>query len=127
MNYSLFALVVLPTMFYIGGRLAGPGGVAWAWIIGYPLVMIPPFRLVFRQTGVTTVEYVSAMWPSILGSGAMAAAVLALRWLLPDSLPPLVSLVAESSLGALVYAGMMFGLQRDRVRVLRTMLRELRK
>ncbi len=127
MRYSLLALCVLPPLFFIGGKLAGPPGVAWAWIIGYPLVMIPPYRAVFEITGITLKEYLASVWPATLASAGMAAAVLGVTELLSVTDNPLRKLLIESFIGALVYAILMFGLQRDRVRVLRAMLGQLKR
>jgi teichuronic acid exporter len=127
MRFSLLALAVLPLMFYLGARFGGIAGVAWGWIIGYPIVMIPPYRAVFEATGLTFSRYFAALWPAILGSAGMAAAVLGIAALLPANLTPLQRLLIESSTGALVYATMMFGLQRKRVHLLREMLSQLKK
>ena len=127
MRFSILALLVLPPLFYLGGRLGGVGGVAAAWIIGYPLVMIPPFRAVFQATGLKMGEYLSALWPSMLGSAGMAAVVMAVNTVLPSHLPVLPRLVIETAVGALTYVIMMFGLQRKRVRVLKDLLSQLKK
>jgi teichuronic acid exporter len=127
MRYSILALIVIPPLFYIGGKLGGMSGVAWAWIIGYPLVMIPPYRAVFQVTGLTLSKYMTAIWPSILGSAAMAAAVLGVAELLPNDTAPVELLIVKSILGAVTYAAMVFGLQRDRLRVLKQMILQLKQ
>jgi teichuronic acid exporter len=127
MRYSLLALAVLPPMFFVGGKLGGASGVAWAWIIGYPLVMIPPFRAVFQITGITLGAYLSSLWPALLCSAGMAAAVLGVGRLLPEDRGPAEILVVESVLGAVVYAGLMFGLHRKRVHVLLSVLKQLKR
>jgi PST family polysaccharide transporter len=126
MGFSIIALVVLPPLFYLGGKLGGVGGVAWAWIIGYPLVMVQPYRAVFHATGLHVVEYLSALWPSILGSAGMAAVVLGVDNLLPPNLTSMHRLIVESSVGALTYVVLMFGLQRQRIHVLRALLTQLK-
>lgn len=127
MRYSLLALVIMPPLFYLGGKLGGMSGVAWAWIVGYPLVMIPPYRAVFEITGLTFSKYFAALWPSILGSAAMAAAVLGVTRLLPEDMAPVELLIVKAVIGAAVYAAMVFGLQRDRLRVLREMVLQLKQ
>jgi O-antigen/teichoic acid export membrane protein len=127
MRYSLLALVVLPPLFFVGGKLAGPAGVAWAWIIGYPLVMIPPYRAVLAITQTSVREYLAALWPATLGSAAMAAAVMGVSELLPERLGPAERLIVESMTGAAVYATLMFGLQRRRVQVLLSVLKQLKR
>lgn len=127
MRYSLMALAVLPPMFFIGGKLAGPAGVAWAWIIGYPLVMIPPYRAVFQVTGLTLGQYLSALWPATLSSLGMAAAVLGITEFLPEAMGSPERLIVKSAIGAVTYGCFMLGLQRERLRVLVTMVRQLKR
>ena len=126
MRFSLVALLILPPLFYVGGRIGGVAGVAWGWIIGYPLSMIFPYRAVFDATGVTVSRYLGALWPSILGSTGMAAVVLGTAYFLPSQLTALQRLIIESSAGAITYAGLMLGLQRERVKVLKDMIAHLR-
>ena len=127
MRYSIIALVILPPLFYLGGRLGGTAGVAWGWIIGYPITMILPYRAVFEATGVTLSRYLASLWPSMLGSGGMAAVVLATNYALPSGVPPLQRLIVESSVGALTYVALMFGLQRHRLKILKDMIVQLKK
>ena len=127
MQYSLLALAVLPALFYAGGKIGGIAGVAWGWIIGYPLVMIPPYRTVFQATGVTLSRYVAALWPSALGAAGMAAVVLGMRALLPAGMSHVQSLIIEVVVGALTYVALTFGLQRQRIRELIAMFRNLSK
>jgi teichuronic acid exporter len=127
MRYSLLALAVLPPLFFVGGKLGGPAGVAWAWIIGYPLVMIPPYRAVLEITGISLGEYLSSLWPATLGSLAMAAAVLGVSELLPERLGPAERLIVESMTGAVVYAALMLSLHRQRVKVLLSVFKQLKR
>jgi hypothetical protein len=57
----------------------------------------------------------------------MAAVVLGVGTMLPPGVPAIQRLFIESSVGALTYLAMMFGLQRERVRVLKTLLSQLKK
>jgi O-antigen/teichoic acid export membrane protein len=127
MRYSLLALAVMPPLFFIGGKLAGPAGVAWGWIIGYPLIMIPPYRAVFSVTGVSIRDYFNALWPATLASMAMAAGVLGIVAILPPSLTQFQSLAIKSAVGALIYGTIMLSLQRNRLKLLREMLSQLRR
>jgi O-antigen/teichoic acid export membrane protein len=127
MRYSLIALAVMPPLFFLGGKFFAIAGVAWAWIIGYPLVMILPYRAIFQVTEITLRQYVSALMPATLASTGMAAAVLGAGLVLPDRLTPLERLAIESVLGAVTYLVMVFGFQRDRLRLLKSMLGELRR
>jgi teichuronic acid exporter len=127
MRYSLLALCVLPPLFLIGGKFFGIAGVAWAWILGYPLIMIPPYREIFRVTEMKASQYLSALLPAILGSAGMGIAVLGIKEILPETLTTVQTLFIESGVGAVAYAALIFGFQRDRLRVIRAMIGELRR
>ena len=127
MRYSVMALIVLPPMFYIGGKLFGISGVAWAWIIGFPLVMIPPSLAVFEVTEMKASQYLGALLPATLASAAMAAVVLGIEYFLPASITNVQRLVIDSGVGALTYAALLFGFQRKQIRVLFQMIGQLRR
>lgn len=127
MRLSLLALVVLPPLFYLGGKTWGVAGVAWAWIVGYPVVMMPAFYQVFKITGIRTREYLETLGPAIIGTALMAIAVLLLQLLLSPGLGRITTLVLESSTGAVIYGLFLVVSQRHRVKVLRSMLSELRR
>jgi PST family polysaccharide transporter len=127
MRYSVLALLVLPPLFYIGGKLMGISGVAWAWIIGFPLVMIPPCRAVFEVTEMKASEYLRALAPAILASAAMAAVVWGVESFLPVEITALQRLLIQSAAGALTYAALIFGFQRKQIRVLMSMIGQLRR
>jgi hypothetical protein len=59
-------------------------------------------------------DYIRALRPGLDGSIAMAIGVGLLKWGLPSSLPMWLRLTAEIAAGALVYAGVVFTLHRER-------------
>lgn len=127
MRFSLLALCVMPPLFYIGAREWGTTGVAWAWIVGYPIIMIPVLLVAFEITGLTWLGYLGSLLPATTGCLGMALVVLSLRMTMPASWSPLARLAVESSAGAAVYAGLMYGLYGKRLRSAVRMVRELRK
>lgn len=127
MRYSILALAVLPPMFYAGGKLFGIAGVAWAWIVGYPLIMIPPYRAVFQVTHMKFSQYLGALAPAALASAGMAVVVIGVSLILPDDLSSLQQLIIKSLSGALTYTVLVLGFQRDRIRMLRSMVGQLRR
>ncbi len=126
MRFSLFALVVLPPMFYVAARTWGTTGVGWAWILGYPVVIAPGLAVAFQITGLRLRGYLAALRPAALGSAAMIAVVLGVRFLLPARQPHLAQLLIESGTGALTYAVIMYFAYGERIRSTLRMLRELR-
>jgi PST family polysaccharide transporter len=127
MRYSIMALLVLPPLFYLGGKLMGISGVAWAWIVGYPLVMIPPYRVLLEVTEMRATQYLGALLPAATASLAMALAVMGLKLGLPETMSPLERLVIESGVGALTFAAFVFVFQRDRIRMLRKVVAQLKR
>jgi PST family polysaccharide transporter len=114
MWYTMLAAVVLPLLF-LGGTRWGAAGVALVWIIAYPLVVSPIYRLVFRILDLSPRMYFRALWPAASGTAVMTAAVLATRYWLPDGLDIRVKLVSEVTVGAVTYALTMLLLHRGRI------------
>lgn len=114
MWYTVLAALVLPILFLFGTRW-GASGVAFVWIVAYPVVVSPIYRLVFRILDLSPRTYLRALWPAASGTALMAAAVLAIRYWLPDELDIRAKLVSEVIAGAAVYAVTMFTFHRQRI------------
>jgi PST family polysaccharide transporter len=113
---TLFAAVLLPATFYVGSQW-GTVGIAWGWIIAYPVTAVLLYRRAFRRLGMSVREYLRAVRPALNGSLAMAGLVLFLKWILPGSVPLSLRLVLEVVLGAITYGIVVFTFHRDRVRL----------
>ena len=112
---SIIAAVLLPIAFLIGTRW-GTAGVATAWLIAFPLVIVPFYLLViFRDIEMTAGQYLRALWPSLSALLAMSAAVLGARAALPHAAPA-VRLGVSVALGALGYGGTVLLLHRERIK-----------
>jgi hypothetical protein len=84
-------------------------------VIAYPLITFPTYYRVMKKTGLSWMEYGSAVAPALSGSGMMVGVVLAARFLLrlqPHSVVTLSLLVAT---GAASYAGGLMAFYRERV------------
>lgn len=114
MWYTVLAAVVLPVLFLLGTHW-GAAGVAFVWIVAYPLVVSPIYRLVFRILDLSPRTYLRALWPAASGTAVMTVAVLATRYLLPDGLDLRARLVSEVIVGAVVYAAAMYVFHRERI------------
>jgi teichuronic acid exporter len=110
---DLAALVILPIGFYIGSHW-GVSGIAWGWVVAYPVVVIPLYWKTFQTIHMKTSEYIRAVRPALDGALLMAAAVLGLKWFVPASLPMVVRLILEIATGALVYVGTVMVFHRER-------------
>jgi teichuronic acid exporter len=102
LKYTLFSLVVLAPLFYAGSHW-GTTGVAAAWIIGFPIASYPSYRAVFRLIDLDAKTYVKTLWPPLAASLAMAVMVVAVRVVMPDTLPLAVRFACEVAVGGLTY------------------------
>jgi len=109
MWFNVFALVLLPTGFYIGVHWGVPG-VTWAWVVGFPLSIVPSVIMMARILELPMAAYFRALRPALTACLVMIAAV----WLLREALPPgwshATRLGAQAATGALVYTIVMLTL-----------------
>ena len=123
MQYTLAAAVILPVMFWFGTRW-GTTGVAVAWIIGFPLISIPVYRLAFRVLHVRLRDYLRALWPALSGTAALSACVIAARVLVPGSVPLAARFAVEVLAGAAAYFVVMWLAHRARLMALVRLVRD---
>jgi hypothetical protein len=89
--------------------------VAFVWIVAYPLVVSPIYRLVFRILDLSPRAYLRALWPAASGTAVMTIAVLVVRYWLPGDLDMRARLVSEVAVGAASYALVMLACHRERI------------
>ena len=127
MRFSLIAVAVLPALFYAGSHW-GTTGVAFAWIVGFPLVTLPTnFRYTLRMLGIPARDYLMALRPAVNGTLAMALAVHAVRATITGPLAPSLRLTVEVAVGAGAYAAVVFLAHGSRVRAFAAFLRSTRR
>lgn len=126
MRSTVTAAIALPIAFLVGSRW-GAAGVAVAWILVHPVVMlVPQYHRTFRLIELPARRYFTALWPAVSGCAVMTVLVLAADRLLGPGTRPGVRLVILVSTGAIAYAGSMAVLHRSRVLALRDAVRRLR-
>ena len=125
MRTTQFALVLMPTAFYVGSWW-GPAGIAYGWVIAYPIVAIILYRRTFRRINMSWREYLGAIQPSATGCLVMLAAVEILKHVLFQGVPPLARLTGEVLTGATAYIIALAALHRDRLSVFWEFLKSLR-
>ena len=114
---DLRALIILPCAFYVGSRW-GIAGIAWAWVVAYPLVALPLYWKTFRTIEMDAREYIRALRPATEGILIMTLGVLALKWgLAPLSIPTLARLILEIVIGAILYVSTVLLLHRGRISI----------
>jgi len=111
---TVAAAIIMPCAFLLGSRW-GTTGIAAAWVVAYPLVMIPLYYRALEKTGLKLKEYLFVVIPAINASVMMTAVVLLIRFLLKDRPHSLSGLLLLSICGALSYAGALFVFHRARV------------
>jgi PST family polysaccharide transporter len=126
MWYTVSAAVVLPGLFLIGTRW-GASGVAAVWIIAYPVVVLPIYRLMFRILELSPRQYLRNLWPVASGTALMTAAVLGARAALPAGADARVVLAVQVATGVATYAAVMWLLHRDRIRAFLSLIRRERR
>jgi len=114
---DVLALVLLPVSFYIGSY-RGTVGIAWAWVVAYPFIVLPLYRKTFIAIDMRLADYLRALKPALSGTVALIIGVECVKRSLPSNSPLLVRLVVEVAVGVLVYVGTLWLLHRDRVGVL---------
>jgi teichuronic acid exporter len=119
-RFNLIGLAVLLPLFYLGTHW-GVEGVALAWVIGYPIVVIPMFRAIQRATGLGLSEYANALRPALRASLFMAAVVIAVRISAPAGWPAGLAFGAAVGAGAATYLALVWRTGRDRLRQLRAL------
>jgi teichuronic acid exporter len=123
---SILAAILLPIGCYIGSQW-GLSGVAWAWVVVFPVMNLPAFVIAFRAAGVRTHEWFGALLPALVGCIAMMAAVAAVRSALPRELSLAVTAIVAIASGAMVYTGTLLLLFRSRLLRMREFLSVIRR
>ncbi|GAB5489696.1 MAG: lipopolysaccharide biosynthesis protein [Parasphingorhabdus sp.] len=80
---NLFGAVLMPITFLIGIQY-GVYGLAWGWVIAFPILTIFTFLQSYKHIGINALELGQAIWPGLSASVAMAACVYMIDQLLPD-------------------------------------------
>ena len=112
---NVMAVVLMPTAFYFGSRW-GPAGIAWGWILAYPLVALPLYVRTFRKIGMSVRKYFVALRPALDASLAMILGVGVLKWAVTPAWPLYVRFAIEVTGGAAVYLIVLSVLHGDRLR-----------
>jgi PST family polysaccharide transporter len=119
------ALVVLTVAFYIGS-FHGTVGVAWAWVLAYPLIALPLYRKTFQAIDMKISEYLRALRPALEACIAMVVCVELVRSSLAPASSLLLRLVLELATGIVSYGGTLGLMHKKRMSVLIQGMTDLR-
>jgi hypothetical protein len=104
----------------------GLEGIGWVWAVVFPLVNLPAFYYAFRTLGISTWDWLRAIWPATAASLAMVAGVIALRFAMPSTTSLAVLTALSIATGAVIYCTVLWFGFRARVRVLFDMAKAIR-
>jgi hypothetical protein len=105
--------VLLPLCFLAGIQF-GIIGLAWAWLIGFPLYTAATVAVALPVIGAPLAGLARAIAPALLAASAMAVAVLGLDLLLPP-MGAGARLAILVPFGAATYCGLLFAFARPLV------------
>jgi PST family polysaccharide transporter len=115
MNVNLIGALVLPPAFWIGSHW-GTIGIALAWLLVYPWVLVFPIAYTaFRTVELRLPEYIRALRPALVSGGVMVAAVLSTELLRSTLRDAWMMLIVKVAVGAATYAGVLWFGYRSRV------------
>jgi teichuronic acid exporter len=123
---DLAALVILPASFYVGSRW-GIVGIAWGWVVAYPIIAVPLYRKTFLTIGMKTSEYIRALRPALDATIVMTAAVLLVKYVIPAREPLPLRLALEIITGVICYGGTLWLGYRQRVAAFVKMAKSFRR
>ncbi len=103
---NMFGAILMPVTFLIAIQY-GVYGLAWGWVIAFPILTIFTFWQSRRHIGITAWDVAKAVWPGLSASIAMAAIVFVADQILPEMIvyARLALLVAT---GGLAYIGLLY-------------------
>lgn len=111
---SILAAAIMPASFYVGSHW-GLVGVAWAWVIAYPIANLPGFVIAFRIIKINGWKWLALFLPALTACALMTAAVLGVRAAMPADVSVWVDLAVSAATGAVVYIGALLLFFRSRV------------
>lgn len=104
---------IMPVAFFLGARWGGVG-MAWSWLIGFPLLAIITARMAIPIIGTSARALWLACLPSLLASAGMAAMVLTVDHLL-GPIAPLPRLAVLVVSGMVAYGALTLLIAREMV------------
>jgi O-antigen/teichoic acid export membrane protein len=125
MRTTQAGLILLPVAFYVGSRW-GPAGIAFGWVIAYPVIAACFYRRVFQKIEMPWRDYVGAIQPALTGCLIMAAAVEIVKHTLASSFPLSLRFGVEVLAGGAAYILTLTVFHRDRFTVFWNFVKALR-
>jgi PST family polysaccharide transporter len=119
------ALILMPIAFYVGSWW-GPAGIAFGWVVAYPVIVACLYRRTFQRIKMPWRDYLEAVRPALTGCLVMVIAVEILKRTLTSRFPLSVLFSLEVLAGGSAYALTLRAFYRDRLSVFWNFVRALR-
>jgi len=119
------ALILMPVAFYAGSRW-GASGIAFGWVIAYPIIAGLLYHRTLRKIKMPWVDYFGAVRPALMGCGVMTAIVESFKHLQPFNLSVSLRLGLEVLTGAAAYILTLMLFHGDRIFVFWNFVRAMR-
>ncbi|MGZ8998296.1 MAG: oligosaccharide flippase family protein, partial [Allosphingosinicella sp.] len=113
LRVAITGAVIMPLCFLVGIQF-GITGLAWAWLLGFPLFTAAAAAISLPVIGASAIGLGRAIGPGLIASAAMAAAVFGLDSLLPAMAAP-ARLLILVPFGAALYLGLLAAFARPLV------------
>jgi len=127
MNLSVLNAIVLSGAFFFFGARWGTVGIAAAWLLFPPFLILVIYRHTFRKIGMSTSEYLHSLWPALGATSFLLVTLVLLRRVLPLDLKPGLLLGIEILIGAAAYSGPLLLFRRQRLTSFFQFLAEMRR
>ena len=114
MRVEVSGLLLMPLAFWIGSHW-GITGIAYGWVVAYPIVALPHYWKTLKTIHMTVGHYISALRPALDGSAAMTIAVGVVKWKMPIFQAHWHHLIFEVVVGAAAYLATITLLHRPRI------------
>lgn len=99
---AVVGCVAMPIAFYVGSHW-GIAGVAYAWLLVYPVVLFINLRRMLAVIGISQMAVARQVAPALLCAAAMYGAVWAVQWIAAGLPSRAVALAVEIGSGACAY------------------------
>lgn len=113
--------LLMPVVFLVGAQW-GIVGIAWAWMVAYPLLLAFAAVRSLPIIGIRSIDLLRAVAPPVLAAAAMAAAVMLVDRMLP-AMPQILRLAVLVATGGPIYCLWLFLFARETVRDLIALVR----
>ena len=110
----------MPLAFWLGVSADGGRGIAWGWLIGYPVLTFVSALWALPVIGVRMGQLGRAVLPPVLAGTAMTLVVMLMNRIALD-LPPLPRLALLVAAGGATYGLWLAAFARDRLLELRSL------